>query len=253
MISNFHTHTYRCHHAYGSDEEYVQCAIRAGIKQLGFSDHTPWHYHSHFQPTMRMNENQLDEYIESISTLKNKYKNQIDILIGLECEYFEKYIPWLKKTIKEKNIDYIILGNHYYQSDETHIYFGTPVTRKLFQSYIEQCLKAIDTGLYSYIAHPDLVYYDEDPQFYRQEMIKLCQYAKKHDVPLEFNLLGFVSGRHYPAQKFWEIASENGNKVIIGFDAHTPESLLAHQAYQQAKDYLQQLNLEIVETVKTLK
>lgn len=102
MISNFHTHTYRCHHASGNDEDYVQCAIRTGIKQLGFSDHTPWHYHSHFRPTMRMDEKQLDEYIASITALKNKYKDQIDILIGLECEYFEKYLPWLKKTIKEK-------------------------------------------------------------------------------------------------------------------------------------------------------
>lgn len=252
MISNFHTHTYRCHHASGNDEDYVQCAIRAGMKQLGFSDHTPWHYHSHFQPTMRMDEKQLDEYIASITALKNKYKDQIDILIGLECEYFEKYLPWLKKTIKEKKIDYIILGNHYYQSDETHIYFGTPVNRELFKSYIEQCLKAIDTGLYSYIAHPDLVYYDEDPHFYREEMTRLCQYAKKHDIPLEFNLLGFVSGRHYPDQRFWEIASENGNKVIIGFDAHTPESLLNRQVYQRAMDYLQHLNVEIVQTIKTL-
>lgn len=42
MIANYHTHTPRCNHAVGSEEEYVQQALKAGIKILGFSDHTPY-------------------------------------------------------------------------------------------------------------------------------------------------------------------------------------------------------------------
>ena len=118
--NNYHTHTTRCYHASGKDEEYVKAAIKAGIKELGFSDHTPWHYASSFKATMRMPESQLDDYLESIRYLKEKYKDQISILIGLECEYFERYMPWLEKTIKDKKIDYIILGNHYYETDELH-------------------------------------------------------------------------------------------------------------------------------------
>ncbi len=38
---NYHTHTSRCGHAGGSDEEYVQAAIKAGYQILGFSDHAP--------------------------------------------------------------------------------------------------------------------------------------------------------------------------------------------------------------------
>ena len=36
MIANYHTHTPRCNHAVGSEEEYVQQALKAGIKILGF-------------------------------------------------------------------------------------------------------------------------------------------------------------------------------------------------------------------------
>lgn len=46
--NNYHTHTTRCYHASGKDEEYVKAAIKAGIKELGFSDHTPWHYEFFF-------------------------------------------------------------------------------------------------------------------------------------------------------------------------------------------------------------
>ena len=249
MVNNYHTHTYRCLHAIGSDEDYVKCAIQAGMKQLGFSDHTPWHYDSSFKPTMRMDKSQLDDYVKSISLLKEKYKDQIDILIGLECEYFEKYMPWLKQILQSYPIDYIILGNHYYQSDETRIYFGSPLNKSYLKSYVDHCIKAIDSGLYSYIAHPDLANFDSKDPFYLQEMRRLCQYAKKHNMPLEFNLLGFSTGRHYPNKDFWQIASHYQNKVIIGFDAHSPDSLLNQDVYQQALHYLSSLNVEIIHKI----
>lgn len=44
MKTNYHTHTTRCMHAVGSDEEYVLSAIKGGFQILGFSDHTPWKY-----------------------------------------------------------------------------------------------------------------------------------------------------------------------------------------------------------------
>ena len=40
MNANYHTHTVRCHHAIGSEREYIEKAISRGFKKLGFSDHT---------------------------------------------------------------------------------------------------------------------------------------------------------------------------------------------------------------------
>ena len=249
--NNYHTHTTRCYHASGKDEEYVKAAIKAGIKELGFSDHTPWHYDSSFKATMRMPENQLDGYIESILSLKEKYKDQISILVGLECEYFEKYIPWLKQMLEDKKIDYIILGNHYYKTDELHDYFGTPVDEFHLKAYVDQCIQAIDSGLYSYIAHPDLVYYDQDSKLYQEEMSRA--YAIEKDMPLDFNLLGFMTHRHYPNKAFWKIANHYKNKAIIGFDAHSPDALLKDDIYQQAFNYLSSLDVELIDTIQTLK
>ncbi len=65
--TNWHTHTKRCGHAIGEDEDYVIAAIEGGFKTLGFSDHaaykTPY-------PTERMNIEQVDEYLSSIRSLK---------------------------------------------------------------------------------------------------------------------------------------------------------------------------------------
>ena len=41
MYANYHTHTWRCNHARGTERDYIEQAIASGVKILGFSDHTP--------------------------------------------------------------------------------------------------------------------------------------------------------------------------------------------------------------------
>ena len=53
-MKNYHTHTKRCYHAIDNEEDYILAAIKSGYSELGFSDHTPWHYDSSFHSTMRM-------------------------------------------------------------------------------------------------------------------------------------------------------------------------------------------------------
>lgn len=105
MKTNYHTHTTRCHHATGSDEEFVLSAIKGGYQEIGFSDHTPWKYHTNYISDIRMLPEELPGYVESLRSLQEKYKNQISIKIGLECEYFPEYIHWLKES--SKNISWI--------------------------------------------------------------------------------------------------------------------------------------------------
>ncbi len=82
MKVNYHTHTKRCKHAVGEDEEYVLAAIKGGFKVLGFSDHTPWAYKSDFVPRIRMTMDQFGEYCASIHALKEKYADQTKIIIS---------------------------------------------------------------------------------------------------------------------------------------------------------------------------
>jgi histidinol-phosphatase (PHP family) len=65
MLSNFHTHTFRCQHASGEDKEYVEAAIQSGLKVLGFSDHCPWLFPDGYISRIRMTPAQLDNYFSS--------------------------------------------------------------------------------------------------------------------------------------------------------------------------------------------
>ena len=113
--NNYHTHTTRCYHASGKDEEYVKAAIKAGIKELGFSDHTPWHYDSSFKATMRMPEYQLDDNIESIRYLKEKYKNpqaniKAEIDLMLQGEVTKNYPKEIKENLIKEKIRLLYVG-----------------------------------------------------------------------------------------------------------------------------------------------
>lgn len=254
---NYHTHTMRCHHAAGKDEEYIQAAIRGGYEVLGFSDHACWKYDSAYVSGIRMELSQFQEYYESLSELKEKYQKEIQIFIGLECEYFPKYMDWIQGFAEEQKLDYVIFGNHFSQTDETGVYYGTACKEDLWlKRYIEDCIAGLSTGFYSYLAHPDL-FMRVRPQFdtlARQESERLCQWCKEQGVILEYNLEGLQMRKEgrvagYPHEAFWEIAAKTGNQVIIGVDAHKPISLERTDSYDQAKRFLEELGVSLTDRI----
>lgn len=255
-MKNYHTHTARCHHAMGTDEDYVQIAIQEGYSTLGFSDHACWYYPSGFHPHIRMLETEFDGYQKSILDLKQKYQDQIEILCGMEAEYFPEYMSWLKNFCKEKQLDYLIFGNHYYQSDETGIYYGN-CSMDHVEDYFTSTLEGLQTGMYSCLAHPELILLNPYLKWndrLEEGFHKICKLSKELEIPLEYNVLGFKKARQmgfvaYPNPRFWQIASQYKNKAIIGMDAHQPFGL-ERELFLQACEDLSKYNVEIVDTLK---
>lgn len=133
--------------------------------------------------------------MESLKTLREKYHDQIDIRIGLECEYFPQYIHWLKEQIKKYQLDYIIFGNHHYHTDEKFPYFGHHTdSRDMLELYEESAIEGMESGLFSCLAHPDL-FMRSYPKFdHHCTTISrhICRTAARLNVPLEYNI-GYVA------------------------------------------------------------
>lgn len=233
MKANYHTHTSRCGHAEGTDEQYVRAALSQKFDVLGFSDHVPFPYKSDFtNPGVRMHVSRMDEYLASIRALKEKYAGQIDILAGFECEHFPQYMGWLADMAKEKQLDYLILGNHYDQTDETGMYFGSSSTAAHLKRYVDSTVKGVESGLFAYLAHPDLFLrryqpFDENCRAAAKDLAQACA---QYGLPMEYNLHDrYLAPRtnrtSYPHPEFFAIAADAGVKVLIGLDAHEPEEL----------------------------
>lgn len=219
LIYNYHTHTSRCGHAVGADEEYVISAIKCGIKRLGFSDHI-------FLKEIEVRKGNLEEYSESVNYLKEKYKDQIEIYLGFEAEYFECYKDYYKELLDTKKVDYLIQGQHFELIDgEMYGYHNRPY------DYLRDVLKGMNSGLYTYLAHPDIFLLwmpDIEEDVKRDVCRKIILEAIKLDMPVELNILGTIrpnwnGGCGYPSNMFFELCRELKPKIVIGVDAHDPK------------------------------
>ncbi len=260
MIANYHTHTFRCGHAGDyRDEEYVQSAIAHGVRVLGFSDHTPWPYPGGFRhPHIRMDVGRLPEYLAAIHALKERYRNQITIYVGLECEYFPDYLSWLE----EQSVDYRILGNHWGLSDEHgELYYSRATQAEDVDDYFRYTIQGMETGLFVYVAHPDHVMsnYPTFDAHCVDGSYALCRKAKELGMPLEYNLVAFEKQRMgkqmgigFPYPGFWEIAKEVGCTAILGCDAHRPDQLGETEEITRAERYLEKLGMDLLETLPGL-
>lgn len=250
---NYHTHTYRCKHAFGTDEEYVLAAIEAGYEILGFSDHAP--YHDFPSENSHMDWEQLDDYIQSINYLKEKYKDQIEIHLGLETEYYE-FNHDERKQLSEM-VDYLILGQHYSSPGNDHINYFKKNTDEEIMEYASSVCKALNTGMFMYLCHPD-VYMNRQDEFNetcKEAAHMICKKIVEVGIPMEVNIHGAMKGKHsfrdgdrfyYPHKEFWKIASKYPVKCVIGIDAHHPNDFLAAHFVRQAKDELKEFNLNYI-------
>ena len=263
MIANYHTHTSRCNHADGKDEEYVQKAIAEDVKILGFSDHSPNAprkdgYRSYY----KMQPEEAEEYYSSINSLRKKYSNDIEIHVGFETEYFHTTWAEEKEFLKKHPPEYLILGQHYVDFEYFNGHHGnhsdsgaSPCSdRTRIKPYADIVIEAISTGLFSCVAHPDvLTYTGPDQDYYLSEMARIIEASKKYGVPLEYNLLGQKLNRQYPRLDFWRLAGELGASVVLGCDAHAPERVADKDEIKEATRRLKECKVKILDTIELIR
>ncbi len=234
LKSNFHTHTYRCMHAEGTEEDFVKEAIDCGLLRLGMSDHGPDPDNSN---QYKMTWNELDDYLDTLSGLKEKYKGKIEIFSGFEYEYLDEFLPFIKEIKMRNDVDYLGLGLHAFRDDSGEIYNSFYLqSPKDYLKYAKSAVKAMESGLYSFFAHPDIFVMSMKTHCKEADEAALiiAKSALDTGMPLEINANGMRKGLYmcdgvmrypYPYWRFWDTVAEVGATVIIGSDAHSPKSL----------------------------
>ncbi len=248
METNFHTHTTRCRHASGSDRAYVEQAIESGLKVLGFSDHSPYFFEGDYYSTFRMRPEEAEGYVDSILAMRREYQDDIDIRLGFETEYYPRFFEKLIRFYEQYPVDYIILGQHCLGNEVEGDYSGAPhYGNDSFMQYVNQVIEAMETGCFTYVAHPELFNFFGEQQYFEEAAHKLCDRAAQLSIPLEINLLGMRDGRNYPRRDFFEIAAQHGCDVIIGCDAHSPDMVCDRGSEKIALKWCEELKLHRIE------
>ncbi len=257
MKTNFHTHTKRCKHGFGTASDYADAALAAGMDILGFSEHAPFPDHDY---GYRMDYEEFPEYLQEIADLKASLKGKLRIYTGLEIEYMEEYLPYYLSLKENPQMDFLALGEHFF-----HMPSG--VLRNIFSAesthdYVEYAYaieEALSTGLFPMLVHPDVMFINDFA--WDKNCDKACeiilQAAEKHNTILECNanglrrgIMSFPDGDRspYPHPRFWQRLSGSPLRVIVGSDAHAPEQV-RDEAVLRAEELCAGWNLHMIETI----
>lgn len=213
-------------------EEYVQAALKAGLQEIGFSDHIPMYFRRP-DPGYAMTETQLDEYVAEVARLGKQYPG-ITILTALECDYDRRHEAGLVRILKYFPWDYT-LGSIHFVGD-----WGFDDPRRiegyqqwnlahLYREYFSLVQAAAKSGFFQVMSHTDLIKKlgfrsTEDLSDIYEETARVYRDA---GVAAEVNTAGWRApiGEIYPHPDFLERCHHYRVPVTLGSDAHQPEQV----------------------------
>ena len=92
--SNLHAHTFYCD-GKNNAEDYILTAIEKGFISVGLSGHS----FTKFDTEYCMSEKGTLEYLKELKNLKEKYKNRIQVYVGIEADFYSGFNPKLDENL----------------------------------------------------------------------------------------------------------------------------------------------------------
>lgn len=152
---DLHNHTTRCNHATGTVDEYIQRAIALGINIYGFSEHAPMDFDLEY----RLPFEQVDAYFTDVKHAKEKYKNEIQILLGYEVDWLRGH---MSQSVLNANVDYLIGSVHFldkwgFDNPEFLKGWKEKSVDDIWQAYFEAIEAMATSGKFDIVGHFDLI------------------------------------------------------------------------------------------------
>jgi histidinol-phosphatase (PHP family) len=236
----------------------VQAAISRGITALGFSDHS---YDPFFHGYGLSPQGTLD-YISEVRRLKDKYKDTIDIYLGIEQDYYS--------PPPDDGFDYIIGAVHCISAGGEYvpIDFGPEAQRQMVdqyfngdyyamaERYFETVAKLAEQKL-DIIAHFDLVtkynlngnLFDEShPRYVTAAITAMEALLKRHHL-FEINtsqMFRINKPEPYPSVFLLKELAKRGGEVILSSDSHNAESLC--YKFREMEALAESMGLRVVDS-----
>lgn len=115
VLYETHSHTPLCKHATGLPGEYAAAAKARGLRGLTVTCHNPMP--DGFSAWVRMDEEEFPEYLDLVAQAKEEWADELDVLLGLEADYFEGYESYLEKQLNSAEFNYVLGSVHPQKSD----------------------------------------------------------------------------------------------------------------------------------------
>ncbi len=236
--SNYHTHTVYCD-GINTPEEIVLEAIRLGCSEIGFSGHS----YTFFDERYCMSKEGTDEYKNEVKELREKYKDRIKVLLGVEQDYYSNE-PTDDYEYVIGSVHYVLKDGVYLAVDESKDIFIKNVSEHYngdYYAFIEDYYKLV-ADLYrktkcDIIGHFDLItkfnadgalFSTTHPRYINAVNLAIDA-LKDAPVTFEVNTGGISRGytaQPYPSKDILEELRHNNKRIIFSSDCHDADKLL---------------------------
>ncbi len=222
-----------------SPEDIVRYALDLGMRTVGFTDHsfTP------FDTSYCIPESRLEEYRETIKSLREKYAGKIGVLCGIEQDLFSE--------IPAEGYDYVIGSVHYFRLGEEYVPvdFSAERLRYASETYFSGDFIALAEEYFrlvgklaemkaDIIGHLDLItkfnsagaLFDESDKRYLAAARNAIDRILSANPGQLFEInTGVISRgyrrRPYPSRELKRYISSKGGRFILTGDTHKKEKL----------------------------
>ncbi|WP_209124276.1 histidinol-phosphatase [Alkalihalobacillus sp. BA299] len=231
---DLHTHHERCGHAEGSIEDYIQAAIKNGLDVIGIADHAPYFHMEKDQPSpgITMAKSDFPHYVNEVVSLKEKYRDKIQVLLGIECDFFPGQMQNYEKELKKYPFDYLIGSVHFVENISIFKKgrwegLTAEQQKKTKEEYYRLIELSARSGLFQILGHIDAMkgFFPAFSTIESDVIEKTLPIIANHELAIEINTSGKTKdcGGWYPSDDILERALHYNVSVTFGSDAHIPE------------------------------
>ncbi len=229
-----HLHTRLCGHATGEVEEYIEVAVRMGIREVGFCDHLPLYFLPPGKtiPGYAMGVKDLPCYVEMIERYASRAP--VPVKLGIEADYIPGYEEELAALLSLYPFDYVTGSVHFidgwgFDNPVEMMEYNRREIDLVYEQYFTLTKQAALTGLFDVMAHPDLIKkFNFRPACDLSLLYEETARAfKKAGVCVEVNTAGlrYPAREIYPGLELLKIFFRHGLPVTLGSDAHSPDQV----------------------------
>lgn len=253
MKFDFHTHHERCGHAEGTIRDYIEAALAEGLQMIGISDHSPYFgsTEDHPHPDIAMAASEFPNYVREVMELKKEYAGKIDVLLGVESDFFPEHIEAYRKVYAQYPFDYIIGSVH--RSDKISIFnknrwrnLTTRQQQEQKERYYDLITASARSGMFDILGHIDAMKanYPAFSDIQTEAVDRTLQVISESDIAIEINTSGKTKlvGGWYPSDEILERALYYGVKVTFGSDAHIPSRV--GDEFEQVRQRLKEIGFK---------
>lgn len=242
FLSSLHTHNTFCD-GKNSIREMIEGAINRGFTSIGISSHA---YTGYPFDTCGIRKDSLEDYYNTVLSLKDEYRGRIDVFLGLELE---SRTEGEKRPIIDPRLDYTIGSVHLFRTPGGFFSVdNTPEEWKealkafngdktaLIENYLSELASFAEESSFDIIGHYDLYtkfnekenLFDESDRGYRSLALKYLDRIIDSGKIIEVNTGAMSRGWRtlpYPAIFLLGHMRKRNAKIILNSDAHSVDAL----------------------------